>query len=314
MNIVYLHGLSSSGQSNTANKLRALFPDDNIIAPDLPVNPNEALNLITDILQKLSVDDTIVIGSSMGAMFAHQQAPFRRLLINPAFHVSEMLQDNLGKTLPFYSQRQDGIREFTVTEELCSLYKRVEEEQFKYRSNSGRQDVVGIFGLQDNLVDYKGEFKDYYSIYHEFAGGHRLTDTDIETVLKPIICWMKNFCPELIPIAFECIEPGDTAFIIPDSKYSSILDLECFKIFDKGIGRKWFDEIYQKYEGKKMYEQWQYHLTFPDLPNGESEDSVQLVLGSRYSGHLSVEVYGENGVQVFDPDKFYIDGLEMHRL
>ena len=103
MNIVYLHGLSSSGQSNTANKLRALFPDDNIIAPDLPVNPNEALNLITDILQKLSVDDTIVIGSSMGAMFAHQQAPFRRLLINPAFHVSEMLQDNLGKTLPFYS-------------------------------------------------------------------------------------------------------------------------------------------------------------------------------------------------------------------
>ena len=252
MNIVYLHGLSSSGQSNTANKLRALFPDDNIIAPDLPVNPNKALNLITDILQKLSVDNTIVIGSSMGAMFAHQQAPFRRLLINPAFHVSEMLQDNLGKTLPFYSQRQDGIREFTVTEELCSLYKRVEEEQFKYRSNSGRQDVVGIFGLQDNLVDCKGEFTDYYSIYHEFAGGHRLTDTDIETVLKPIICWMKNsVCPELIPIAFECIEPGDTASIISDSKYSSILDLECFKIFDKGIGRKWFDEIYQKYRAKK---------------------------------------------------------------
>lgn len=312
MNIVYLHGLSSSGQSNTANKLRALFPDDNIIAPDLPVNPNKALNLITDILQKLSVDNTIVIGSSMGAMFAHQQAPFRRLLINPAFHVSEMLQDNLGKTLPFYSQRQDGIREFTVTEELCSLYKRVEEEQFKYRSNSGRQDVVGIFGLQDNLVDYKGEFKDYYSIYHEFAGGHRLTDTDIETVLKPIICWMKNsVCPELIPIAFECIEPGDTASIISDSKYSSILDLECFKIFDKGIGRKWFDEIYQKYEGKKMDEQRHFHLTFPDLPNGESEDSVQLVLGNRYCCPPSVEVYGEEGVQVFDWSKFYIDGLEM---
>lgn len=315
MNIVYLHGLSSSGQSNTANKLRALFPDDNIIAPDLPVNPNEALNLITDILQKLSVDDTIVIGSSMGAMFAHQQAPFRRLLINPAFHVSEMLQDNLGKTFSFYSQRQDGIREFTVTEELCSLYKQVEEEQFKYGPNSERQDVVGIFGLQDNLVDCKDEFTEYYSIYHEFAGGHRLTDTDIETILKPIICWMKNsVCPELIPIAFECIEPGDTASIISDSKYSSILDLERFKIFDKGIGRKWFDEIYQKYEGKKMDEQRHFHLTFPDLPNGESEDSVQLVLGNRYCCPPSVEVYGEEGVQVFDFSKFYIDGLEMHGL
>ena len=321
MNIVYLHGLSSSGQSNTANKLRALFPDDNIIAPDLPVNPNEALNLITDILQKLSVDDTIVIGSSMGAMFAHQQAPFRRLLINPAFHVSEMLQDNLGKTLSFYSQRQDGIREFTVTEKLCSLYKQVEEEQFEYGPDSEWQDVVGIFGLQDNLVDCKDEFTEYYSIYHEFAGGHRLTDTDIETILKPIICWMKNsVCPELIPIAFECIEPGDTALTrkecstILDSRYSNMPDLELFKIFDKGIGRKWFDEIYQKYEGKKMDEQKLFHLTLPDLPNGESEDSVQLVLGNRYCCPPSVEVYGENGVQIFDCSKFYIDGLEMHCL
>ena len=62
MNIVYLHGLSSSGQSITANKLRELFSDGNVIAPDLPVNPNEALSLIAGILQKLPVDDTIVIG------------------------------------------------------------------------------------------------------------------------------------------------------------------------------------------------------------------------------------------------------------
>lgn len=32
MNIVYLHGLSSSGQSITANKLRELFSDGNVIA------------------------------------------------------------------------------------------------------------------------------------------------------------------------------------------------------------------------------------------------------------------------------------------
>ena len=51
MNIVYLHGLSSSGQSITANKLRELFPDGNVIAPDLPVNPNEALSLIAGIIQ-----------------------------------------------------------------------------------------------------------------------------------------------------------------------------------------------------------------------------------------------------------------------
>ena len=169
MNIVYLHGLSSSGQSITANKLRELFPDGNVIAPDLPVNPNEALSLIAGILQKLPVDDTIVIGSSMGAMFAHQRAPFRWILINPAFHVSTILRENIGKTLPFLSQRWDRISEFTVTEDLCALYEQVEEKQFKYKPDSKLKNVIGIFGLQDNMVNCKDEFIDYYSIYHEYT-------------------------------------------------------------------------------------------------------------------------------------------------
>lgn len=321
MNLVYLHGLSSSGQSNTANKLRELFPSDNVIAPDLAINPKEALIQITGILQKLSVDDTIVIGSSMGAMFAHQQVPFRRILINPAFHVSTLLWENIGKTLPFLSQRQDGIRGFTVTEELCSLYEQMEEVQFEYVYDSEWHDVIGIFGLQDNLVNCKDEFLDYYSIYHEFSGGHRLTDTDIETILKPIICWMNGHdCPELIPVhvPFEDLVPGITGMFrngknsfIPDPMYSTIPDSDLFKIYENGIGRKWFDKIRQEYEGKMMDEKRKFHLTFPELPNGESEDNVQLVLGNRYGCPPSVEIYGENGVQASDFSKFHIDGLEM---
>lgn len=310
MNLVYLHGLSSSGQSNTANKLRELFPNDNVIAPDLAINPKEALIQITGILQKLSVEDTIVIGSSMGAMFAHQQAPFRRILINPAFHVSTLLRENIGKTLPFLSQRQDGISGFTVTEELCSLYEQIEEVQFEYGYNSEWYDVIGIFGLQDDLVNCKDEFMDYYSIYHEFSGGHRLTDTEIETILKPIICWMNSQVhPEPKPVRFEDIEPGDTGLMMKEYNTSAS---EWFKIFAKGIGRKWFDKIRQEYEGKMMDEKRKFCLTFPELPNGESEDNVQLVLGNRYGCPPSVEVYGENGVQAFDFCKFYIDGLEMH--
>lgn len=320
MNLVYLHGLSSSGQSNTANKLRELFPDDNVIAPDLPINPKEALILIADILKKLSIDATIIIGSSMGAMFAHQQAPFRRILINPAFHVSTLLRENTGKTLPFLSQRQDRICEFTVTEELCLLYEQVEKEQFKYASNYERQDVIGIFGLQDNLVNCKDEFMDYYSIYHEFSGGHRLTDTDIETILKPIICWMNSHAyPKPMPVAFEDIVPGDivlirkgNSHIIPDLIQSNIPSSEWFKIFAKGIGRKWFEEIRQEYEGKIMHEKRESHLTFPELPSGESEDSVRLLLGNYNGLSPHIEIYGQNGVLAYDFGKFHIDGMEMH--
>lgn len=213
MNIVYLHGLSSSGQSNTANKLRALFPDDNIIAPDLPVNPNEAMLLIRDTLQKMSIDNTIVIGSSMGAMFAHQQTSYCRILINPAFHVSRLLMEHIGKSLPFLSPRLDGIREFSVTEELCSLYEQMESRQFDFeRSDYNHHTakyVIGLFGLQDNIVNCKDEFINNfdipdYAFYHEYNGGHRLTYTEIENVLKPAIDWIKN--PNLAylrPIVFK---------------------------------------------------------------------------------------------------------------
>lgn len=322
MNLVYLHELLSSGQSNTVKKLMELFPDYNIIAPDLPVNPNEALNMITGILKKLSVDDTIVIGSSEGAMFAHQQAPFRIILINPLFHVSTLLRENIGKTLQFLSQRRDGISEFAVTKELCSLYEQVEEEQFKYSLNSEWHDVIGIFGLQDNMVNCKDEFMDNYYIYHEFSGGHILTDTEIETILKPIICWMNSHNypePISVPVAFEDIDPGSIGIvrngknsIIDAPFYLNIPETDLFKIFDKGIGRKWFDKIRQEYEGKMMNETRKFCLTFPELPNDEYEDKVQLVLGNRYGCPPSVEVYGENGIQAFNFRKFYIDGLLVH--
>lgn len=311
MNLVYLHELLSSGQSNTANKLRKLFPDDNIIAPDLPVNPNEALNMITGILKKLSVDDTIVIGSSEGAMFAHQQATFRRILINPSFHVSTLLREKIGKTLQFLSERRDGISEFAVTKELCSLYEQVEEEQFKYGLISESADVIGVFGLRDNLVNCKDEFKEHYSYYHNFSGGHMLTDKEIETILKPIICWMnRQIHSTPIPVRFEKIKPGYTGWMMKGYNTSA---LELFRIFDKGIGRKWFDKIKQEYEGKMMDEEMKFCLTFPELPNGESEDNVQLVVVYQFGCSPSVEVYGENGIQAFDFRKFYIDGLLVRR-
>jgi hypothetical protein len=58
MNIIYLHGLSSSGQSNTAKKLRELLPDDNVVTPDIPVSPIEALQLLLRLAGEYRADDT----------------------------------------------------------------------------------------------------------------------------------------------------------------------------------------------------------------------------------------------------------------
>jgi len=40
--IIYIHGLSSSGASGTAKNIQLLLPEFKVVAPDLPIDPNEA--------------------------------------------------------------------------------------------------------------------------------------------------------------------------------------------------------------------------------------------------------------------------------
>ena len=188
MNIIYLHGLSSSGNSNTAHRIKELFPEVNVIAPDLPVNPFDALKLIDNILKALPVNDTIVIGTSMGGMFAQQQAPYRRILVNPAFHVSTLLWDNISKKLPFFSMRQDGVTEFEVTEKLCRQYEEMESRQFGKADSA--KNVIGLFGKNDETVNCKQEYLDHYSLYHDFEGGHRMNNDVIVNVLVPVLTFI----------------------------------------------------------------------------------------------------------------------------
>ena len=54
----------------------------------------------------------------------------------------------LGKSLPFLSPRLDGIREFAVTKELCSLYEQMESKQFDFYGNA---EVNGNVAIGSNV-------------------------------------------------------------------------------------------------------------------------------------------------------------------
>ena len=182
-NIVYFHGLSSSGNSRTGNQLRLLFPDVNVITPDIPVFPSEALPKLSGILAQLDPGKTVVVGTSMGGMYAQQMQGFKRILVNPGFHVSNHLKEALGETLPFFSPREDGATEFPVTEELINDFLDMEARQF---DNSGG-DVIGLFGTNDTTVNCREEYLKYYSDYQDFEGEHRLTAENVENVVAPLI-------------------------------------------------------------------------------------------------------------------------------
>ena len=182
--ILYIHGLSSSGNSNTVNTLRQLLPNDCILAPDLPIEPFEALHM----LRKLCSDESpsIVIGTSMGGMFAQQLHGFRKILVNPAFHVSESLRKNIG-IQPFFNFRIDGTISYEITQELCDNYVKLESNQFAGIKPFDVQNTYALFGINDELVDCSQEYLKYYKHKAEFEGGHRLSSKDIEQIIVPLI-------------------------------------------------------------------------------------------------------------------------------
>ena len=85
--ILYLHGYDSSSQGDKPKMLRALYPDNRLLIPDLPLDPLACMTLSEDMLKTAS-NDLIIIGASLGGFYAYYLASKYKkdcLLINPVF-------------------------------------------------------------------------------------------------------------------------------------------------------------------------------------------------------------------------------------
>lgn len=191
--VVYLHGLSSSGSSATCQRLRRALPKHEVITPDLPVQPEVAITELKR-LASLLEPDAIIVGTSMGGMFAQLFRGFRRILINPSFHTSNKLEENVGQRLPFHNPRTDGATSFEVNDKLVKKYRKLESQQFdsKFGIQGKQKDdpmqVTAYFGTQDTTVNCKDEYLQHYSQYEEFEGGHRLDpDTTLNIIVPKIL-------------------------------------------------------------------------------------------------------------------------------
>ncbi len=181
MKILYIHGLSSSGNSGTAACLRSLLPYDTIISPDLPIEPMEALELLKRIVKEEKID--LAIGTSMGGMFAQKLRGTPKFLINPSFHVSQSMRKKLGVN-KFFSERQDGISEYEITPELCDRYEELEQTQFDQLGiTESFYNTRAFFGSENDVVNCREEYYKYYGQLTIFPGGYRLTEEIIRKYL-----------------------------------------------------------------------------------------------------------------------------------
>lgn len=184
--IVYFHGFCSSAQSGTVALLSELLPSTTIRAVDIPVRPAEALELLRDFCAREQPD--LIVGTSMGGMYAEQMAGYDRLLVNPAFQIGETMTKHgmVGKQT-FQNPRADGVGEFIVTKALVKEYAEAASHCFSHVSEEERCRVVGMFGDEDPVVHTYDLFREHYPTAIRFHGEHRLNDKVALHYLIPVI-------------------------------------------------------------------------------------------------------------------------------
>ena len=190
--IMYVHGFGSSGQSGTVSRIRQVLPEARIVAPDLPIHPEEALQLLRDTCA--AEQPSLIIGTSMGGMYAEMLYGYDRLLINPAFQIADTMGEHgLTGKQQFFSPRQDGVQEFYVDKPLVKEYRTVSEGNFAQADTPDEQHrVYGLFGDGDDLVHTRPLFESHYLQSIGFHGEHRMNDHSFMHAVVPVIRWVDD--------------------------------------------------------------------------------------------------------------------------
>ncbi len=189
--VLYVHGFASSGQSGTVSRLRTVFPNARVVAPDLPVRPAEAMALLHEVCDSEQPD--LIIGTSMGGMYAEQLRGFDRICVNPAMEIADTMKAHgLTGTQQFQNPRLDGVQEFYVDKALVKEYREVSEQRFLAVSDADRLRVYGLFGDEDTTVDTYGMFSAVYPQSLHFHGEHRMNDKSFMHSVVPVIRWIDD--------------------------------------------------------------------------------------------------------------------------
>lgn len=189
--VMYVHGFGSSGQSGTVSRLRQVLPNATVIAPDLPLHPEEAISLLHSLCRDEQPD--LIIGTSMGGMYTEQLRGFDRICTNPALCIADTMHDHgLTGTQQYQNPRLDGVQTFYVDKALVKEYRTVSERRFVGIDDDDRRRVYGLFGDEDNIVDTFDMFHEHYPRAIHFHGEHRMDDRSFMHSVLPVIRWIDD--------------------------------------------------------------------------------------------------------------------------
>lgn len=183
--VLFIHGLASSGAYKTANTLRTLLRPCEVIAPDVPIEPDTALAMLKSLCDTEQPD--LIVGLSLGGFWALQLRGRRKILINPDLHPSRLLRSKIGE-MEYLSPRRDGALSFEITPEICEGYEALEAREFDGLDATELALTDGLFAMDDELIHCGPEFELHYpGRAHFYPGIHLPTFPQIKRYLLPLV-------------------------------------------------------------------------------------------------------------------------------
>jgi predicted esterase YcpF (UPF0227 family) len=154
--IINLHGFNS-GPGEKAQELQKHFPNCQVIAPQLPYDPLQAVELVSDIIDQHIDSDVHVVGTSLGAFYAMylsiqycNTSNIFFYLINTSFEPHITLRRYEGKVITNYKTQQQFETTPLFFEQLKALYFPIKKG---YSANCIYSSDYFI-GTEDEVVDF----------------------------------------------------------------------------------------------------------------------------------------------------------------
>ncbi|MET0320987.1 MAG: YqiA/YcfP family alpha/beta fold hydrolase [Duganella sp.] len=166
--ILYLHGFRSSPLSMKgrviAERMTALGVSDQLVSPQLPASPAQAIDLAFALVEGVPADQLSIIGSSLGGYYATWMAErlgCRAVLLNPAIVPLQDLDRHVGVTTQYHSDEPFEFKRAYIDELRALAVDRITRPE--------RYFLMAATG--DEVLDYRDMVKHYAGArQHVIAG------------------------------------------------------------------------------------------------------------------------------------------------
>lgn len=186
MKIMYVHGIGSNGKGNTVTMMKKYLTNHEIYSFDIPADPDEAIKFIKDKCNELNIN--VLVGTSLGGFYVMQIYGVQKILINPAIKAFETANIIGIGTHDYLCEREDGIPTYTIDEKFIEKLRTQFDRHMNNIDEEVSKETYGLFGVQDDVCDFRQEFKNVYGTkqFWEDYFGHRMTEEVFKNTFIPI--------------------------------------------------------------------------------------------------------------------------------